>query len=199
MATHLSTKFAAPLMAAVSALAVTACGVGAELSDLSDRAGVALGETDRALLGTFRLSPDLAPGAGMLSLLILREDATFTGVVLVSCRRGRCTSAPISGQYRQLRELPDPTKASAVALEGSFLPTPSSEEYLPLTLTLRRGLVPDSPQIGLFYPSSDSETPYFALIHPTELWCEDPADCAGQGSSCTKGFTCIEGACSCPP
>jgi hypothetical protein len=70
-------------------------------------------------------------------------------------------------------------------------------------LKLKRALVADSPQVSLYHQDSTDPAggavPFFELLHPNELWCAAPADCAGQQLSPSCAFACQAALCACRP
>lgn len=185
---------------------LAACGAAAgSFAKLERSAGVIQGGMDPALVGTFRLSSQSPLETDALKLLILRTDRTFHAEYVAGCPEGFCSrgTVPLEGTYEQVREMPDPTRAAAIALTGQYLD--SDGKPTPYSASLRRAAIPDSPLIGLYQPAEPATDtaptrPFFMLAHPIEAWCGAQADCDSQNlleaSSC-EAFVCRESTCVC--
>jgi hypothetical protein len=182
-------------------LGLSACGGMPDLNKAGTRLGVVLGDLDPTLIGTFRLWDKRKPEKGMFTLLVLRSDLTFHGVYVSSCSEQPCTTIEIEGQYRQHRELPNPSRAARISLFFELFDEATAAPAAAY-LVLQRGWVEGSPKIGLFHALEDDEsgTPFFELSHPAELWCASSDDCEAQETenTCSGAFSCSESLCSCP-
>ncbi len=183
-----------PLAAALLCTWVLACG-GASNSEVRGGLGVLTGGTDTSMLGTFRLADPSFETEGALRLLVLRMDRTFHAELIVSCASKPCAAVAIDGGYRQIRDLPNPSRANSISLYAQYT-DPAAQQPVDYNLSLRRALVKNSPLVGLFHQDSPGDpAPYFELLHPEELWCASPDDCGQQGSTCQA--SCTANLCGC--
>lgn len=185
--------------------ALAACGAAGNLAKFEKGAGVIQGGIDPSLVGTFRLSSQSPLGQDELQLLVLRTDRTFHAEYIASCPDSTCEGGTISldGTYEQVRELPDPTRASGISLTGQFVDGGGQPQAY--AVALLRAAIPDSPQTGLYHPAEPASDaglsrPFFMLAHPVQAWCAAQSDCDSQnlldGSACAA-FACQGSTCAC--
>jgi hypothetical protein len=186
---------------AVSLLTIlTSCGGSGSLNKLASNASVAAGGLDPALLGTYELYYPEEATAGVIKLLALRTDSTFHAELYVStCTDGSpCLEAlAVEGTYQQTRSLPDLSHATGVSLTGSYAdPLAGPAE---LRMNLKKALLPDSEQPGLYRSSDQSAGPYFEMAQAAALWCESADDCDEQVATgtCSGSYVCQSSMCDC--
>jgi len=172
-----------------------ACG-SANLDKAGSRLGVLAGATDPTLGGTFRLRDSSAAAGGMLDLLILKTDSTFYARQIVPCSSTPCRGVyEVEGTYRQVRELPNLTRASSIVLGGTYEGPDGPAE---MTMSLKRAWIEGSPLISLYHLAEGQEAdaiPFFDLHHLEEHWCRTPDDCSMQSVDGETDFACEQGRC----
>ncbi|MBI5548396.1 MAG: hypothetical protein HY901_31325 [Deltaproteobacteria bacterium] len=181
-------------------LLAAGCGAADGLKKLEDTFQVAGGGLDPSLLGTFRIDNPSFEAPSMLRLLVLRKDGTFHAELVMSCESQPCDVGVLDGRYNQTREFPEPSRASGVILVTTIS---GSEEAAAVAfrMILKRALVADSPQVGLYHPATTdvngNAIPFFQMEHPFELWCSADADCEAQTQSAPCAYSCSAESCAC--
>jgi hypothetical protein len=179
-----------PAWALLGAALAMGCGADARAG-----LGVLASGTDATMIGTFRLADAAGEAPGVLRTLALRNDRSFYAQLVANCDSLPCTAVDLEGGYRQIRELPNPNRASAIDLYAQYA-DPGSGEAVEYKRSLRRFQGVNSAQAALSYTSTDEDpTPGFVLLRSDQVWCATAEDCGQQNAVC--GAECRQGLCAC--